>query len=268
MIAALIALATALLCRKRSSLARISIVLLSIGFIVFNGLAIFDNPAFTRIVSWKNVLVLGSLQPFALGVLIGAAWHEIRGRLGRRIILILLGVSVCFWQSYGYLLRETPTTYDRWKGNVCRQSTQATCSAAAAVNLLKTIGIDATETEIVRLCFTSDIGTTKLGLYRGLCVKTEGTRGSLAPLPERVEDLHKYCPALISVRIDPGQHVDPKYERDWGWVPGVSHSIVLLRFRDDGKIDIIDPSVGLEQWDANALRDLWKGKGFYLDPRK
>ena len=259
----------ALLTRKASRAIRIALVVLAIVWIVINGRFLFDLPLLTRVFPFTNMLVLGSLQPFALGMLFGAAWHEIHGRWIKRGILITLGAGVCWWQCYGFLFRETPRTQDRWKGEVCRQSSHATCSAAAAVTLLKLHGISSSESEMAALCFTSEYGTTKFGLYRGLKIKTAGTAWEPRALPMQTDALLTggLCPAVISVRIDHGQPVDPRYQRDWGWEPGVSHTVVLLGFRDDGKIDIADPSVGLEQWDVQGIRDLWKGQGFYLARR-
>jgi hypothetical protein len=255
-----------LLTRKAPRSMRISLVLFAIAWIIVNGRFLFDLPALTRVFPFTNMLVLGSLQPFALGMLLGAAWHEIRGHWIKRAAIVCLGVGVCWWQCYGFLFRETPKTYDRWKGEVCRQSSHATCSAAAAVTLLRLHGISSNETEMARLCFTSEYGTTKFGLYRGLKIKCEGTDWEPRPLPMNTDALisQGVCPALISVRIDPGQNVDPRYQRDWGWEPGVSHTVVVLGFRYDGKVDIADPSVGKEQWEVQGIRDLWKGRGFYL----
>jgi len=268
-IAAALAVLVAYLTRKLPHSVRILLVLLSIAWIVVNGHWLFDHPMLTGVFPFQNMLVLGSLQPFALGMLIGSAWHEIHGGWFRRGIIVSAGVGVCSWMSYGHLLRPTPATRDRWKGDVCRQTSQATCSAAAAVTLLKLHGIRSTETEMANLCLSTDLGTTKFGLYRGLKIKTEGTEWEPRPLPQSVDKLISdgVCPALISVRIDPGQNVDLRYERDWGWVPGVSHTVVLLAFHEDETVEIADPSVGKEEWRLQGIRDLYKGRGFYLARR-
>jgi hypothetical protein len=258
------------LTRKLSKSVRILLVVLSISWIVFNARIVFDHPQLTQYFPWRNMLALGSLQPFALAMLIGCGWHEIKGHYIKRIAIVLLGAGVCFWQCYGFLLRPTPQTRDRWKGEVCRQSTHATCSAAAAVTLLKLHGINTSEGEMAKLCFTSEYGTTKFGLYRGLRIKTDNTEWEPRPLPTSIDELISggCCPAVISVRLDPGQNVDPRYVQDWGWIPGVSHTVVILGFRDDGKVDVADPSVGKEQWDLQGVKDLWKGRGFYLARKK
>lgn len=269
LIAAGIAALLALLTRKASRVIRISLVVLAIAWIVVNGRILFDLPLLTRFFPFTNMLVLGSMQPFAVGAMFGAAWHEIKGHWMKRSVFIAIGVGVCSWQCYGFLFRETPKTSDRWKGEVCRQTSHATCSAAAAVTLLKLHGISSNETEMAQLCFSSEYGTTKFGLYRGLKIKTEGTEWEPRPLPMNMDALLTggLCPAIISVRINVGQQVDPRYQRDWGWEPGVSHTVVLLGFSEDGKVDIADPSVGKEQWEVQGIRDLWKGQGFYLARR-
>lgn len=266
-VAAMVGLLFARFMRNAPRGVRSAFLALSIGWIVINGLLVYDNPTITRWIPWKNMLALGSLQPFAVAMLLGVAWHELPKNVLRRTFVVLLGAGVCFWQSYGYLLKPTPQTRARWAGVVCKQTTQATCSAAAAATLLKIHGIDTSEAEMARLCLTTAAGTTKFGLYRGLAMKTEGAGYRVRPLPPTIEELPKHCPALITVRLDAGQDVDPRYSRDWGWAPGVSHTVVLLRFESNGKVEIADPSVGQEQWDMQGIRDLWKGKGFYLEAR-
>jgi hypothetical protein len=59
-----------------------------------------------------------------------------------------------------------------------------------------------------------------------------------------------------------------RYTKDFGWVPGVSHSAVLFRFTSDGhQVEMGDPSVGREDWSRDDLRVLWHGDGMRLVPR-
>ena len=69
---------------------------------------------------------------------------------------------------------------------------------------------------------------------------------------------------LINVELRRGENVDPRYQKLWGWIPGVSHSVVLFRFLPSGRIEIGDPDIGRETWNIDALRVLWHGNGIRL----
>ena len=106
------------------------------------------------------------------------------------------------------------------------------------------------------------------GLYRGLRLKTDGTPWKVEVFRGDVAALRAWPgPAILSVRLDRGGGVDPRYERLWGWTPGLNHTVVFYRFRGDGKADVGDPSVGREHWRAEDVRVLWHGDGMRLVSR-
>jgi hypothetical protein len=74
-------------------------------------------------------------------------------------------------------------------------------------------------------------------------------------------------PVILFVGLRRGQRADPRYAREWGWTPGLRHTVVLFGFTDDGRIEIGDPSVGREKWSVEALDVLWDGRGLRLVPR-
>jgi hypothetical protein len=107
-----------------------------------------------------------------------------------------------------------------------------------------------------------------MGLYRGLRLKTRGSSWAVEPFRGDINSLRREPrPVILSVRLDPGPGVDERYQRLWGWAPGVNHTVVLFGFRDDGKTDVGDPAVGREHWRVDDLRVLWHGDGFRLVPQ-
>jgi hypothetical protein len=120
------------------------------------------------------------------------------------------------------------------------------------------------------LCLTRQ-GTTWQGLYRGLKLKTRGTAWDVAVDRCEADELRRLCgsPVLLSVGLDRSSMRDTDYERELGWIPGVSHSVVLERF-SHGAAVIADPSQEMtrEHWDAETLRTLWRGYAFRLVPRQ
>ena len=241
------------------------LALLTCGFIVCFALLFRDRLLLTRLVPSSAVVIYGNLLPPAAALLAGLAWRPIPGRAARRAALLLPLLLLCLYQSYGFLPGSPPPLEDRWEDGVCRQTSPASCSAAAAATLLRAHGIDATEAEMADLCLTRPAGTPMQGLYRGLKLKTAGTdwavqafRGDIATLR------NEPGPILLSVRLDRGAAVDPRYEQHWGWTPGVGHTVVLFGFRPDGRIDVGDPAAGRECWRVRDLEVLWHGEGIRL----
>jgi hypothetical protein len=238
------------------------------GFIVAFVAYLADHLLLARLLPFSNVIVLGDWLPPAVALLAGLAWRRVPGRALRKAALVVPLVALCGVRSYGRIFGEPPPLEDRWKAGVCRQTSHASCSAAAAATLLRAHGIDATEAEMARLCLTRRAGTTMHGLYRGLALKTRGTPWRAEAFRGDVDALRRDGRrAILSVRLDPGGGVDERYERLWGWTPGVSHTVVFLGFRSDGKTDVGDPAVGREHWRVEDVRVLWHGDGVRLTAR-
>ena len=238
-------------------------------FIVAFTFLLADHLLLAKVLPFSNLIVLGDWLPPAVALLAGLAWRRLPGRAWRKAVLVVPLVALCGLRSYGRVFGDVPALGpDRWKDGVCRQTSQASCSAAAAATLLRAHGIDATESEMARLCLTRPAGTTMHGLYRGLKLKTRGTAWAVEVFRGDVESLRREArPVVLSVRLDPGPGVDPRYERLWGWAPGVKHTVVFFGFRADGKTDVGDPAVGREHWRLEDLRVLWHGDGIRLVPR-
>lgn len=242
-----------------------------LAFILF----VQDRLLLTRLAPFDNALILANpLLPLA-GLLAGLILPQMpeNSSVTRRILPVglLLGLGMVY--NFRPLLGTPPLIEnDQWQNGVCMQSSEASCSVASAATLLRAHGINASEAEMARLCLTRSDGTSMLGVYRGLRRKTAGTpwrvgvlsRANLDTLRRATQD----GPVVLSVGLDRFAHgVDPRYQSQWGWTPGLRHAVVLFRFLPNNKIEMGDPSVGREQWNTESLSVLWHGEGIRLIPR-
>ena len=67
-------------------------------------------------------------------------------------------------------------------------------------------------------------------------------------------------PALLAVELPYGVD-DRRYVEQWGWIPGMGHSVVALGPGPTGSLLIGDPAVGLKRWSKTDLDVLWHGVG-------
>ena len=236
-----------------------------VGFVRFAA----DHLLLAKLLPFSNVIVLGDWLPPAVALLAGLAWRRIPGRAGRKGVLVVPLVLLCAFRSGNTLFGTAPPPDDRWKRGVCLQTSQASCSAAAAATLLEAHGIDTNEAEMARLCLTREAGTPMHGLYRGLKLKTKDSPWEVEAFRGDLSSLRREAgPVILSVRLDPGPGVDERYARLWGWTPGVNHTVVFFGFRDDGKTEIGDPAVGRENWRVEDVAVLWHGEGIRLVERR
>jgi hypothetical protein len=146
------------------------------------------------------------------------------------------------------------------------QTSWATCSPAAAATLFRGEGITVSEAELIPLCLTDYAGTPTLGLYRGvrLIANQHGREVKLLDggLPRLIAD--DDWPVLLSVRLPFGVE-DRRFVEQWGWIPGMGHSIVVLGRTSDGRFVIGDPAAGLEFWSEADLDLLWQGVGMRVE---
>jgi hypothetical protein len=254
--------------RRRSRWVAIGLILFAVAGLILN-VAYFRHSLWpATILPFSNLIVLSDPNPELVAILIGAAAALMPGSLPRRSVLLVPLAVLCLWASYAPVLRDPPRLRNYWRGGVCRQTSSASCVPAAAATLLASYGIPASETEMARLCLTTDEGTSVRGLYRGLLLKTRGTPYTVEPFKGTLDDLQKLSsPVILTVRLDPGPGIDPRYSREWGWAPGVAHSLVFFCCREDGRFEIGDPAVGREFWFSDAMKTLWHGEGVRLVKR-
>jgi hypothetical protein len=232
-----------------------------------------------RLAHWlpvSNLIVVGNWLPIFAAALAGLVWSRAGlsplRRTGVVSALAAAGVVAAVWP----LLGRTPLCTVHWdKLDTCIQTTRFTCSPACAATLLKRHGIAATEQEMAELCLTRR-GTSWQGLYRGLKLKTAGTEWDVEVCQEPVDVvLRQYGgPMILSVGLAAGTPADramaQELTREFGWVPGVNHSVVLESVRSGGIVVIADPSqeMSREHWDREMLTTLWRGTALRLVRRK
>jgi hypothetical protein len=243
---------------------------LIVGLIVLHVRFVSGRLWVTRVVPASSAVVLGNALLPAVAALAGLAWRLVPGGVPRRLLVIGPLVGLCAYGAFAPAFpRASLELVDRWRDDVCLQTSPATCAPAASATLLRAHRIDTTESEMAWLCLTGMRGTSDLGLYRGLRVKTRGTPWAVTAFHTDVEGLRQLTgPAILTVRLEAGADVDPRYEQLWGWTPGVSHTVVFFGFTDDGeKVVIGDPGTGREHWSVRDLHVLWHGDGLRLAAR-
>jgi hypothetical protein len=119
---------------------------------------------------------------------------------------------------------------------------------------------------MAHLCVTRQ-GTSWQGLYRGLKLKTAGTNWDVQVCHWSPADLEQNysSPMILSVGLD-GAASDPEFTREFGWIPGVNHSVILEGFSTTHCAIIADPSqeMSREHWDYETLQTLSRGHAFRL----
>ena len=146
------------------------------------------------------------------------------------------------------------------------QTSWATCSPAAAATLFRGEGITVSEAEMIPLCLTDYAGTPTLGLYRGVKLIANRNDRRVVLLDGGLTRLinDDDWPVLLSVRLPFGVE-DRRFVEQWGWIPGMGHSVVVLGRTNDGDFIVGDPAVGLEVWSKADLDLLWGGVGMRVE---
>lgn len=183
----------------------------------------------------------------------------------RTLMVMLLGggsLAAVFWPLLSIALRPAPAGGDDWAQGVARQTSWATCSPAAAATLLRASGIHVSESQMIPLCLTDGSGTPTLGLYRGVKLVAEQQGRDVEVIDATLDELlaADNWPALLAVKLPLGTE-DKRYAEQWGWIPGMGHSVVVLRSAERDQVWVGDPAVGVERWNRRELETLWHGDG-------
>ena len=241
-------------------------VLILLGFYVRD---VWDNIVLAKWLPFSNLIVLGNGFPLAMAVLAGLAWNRVPPPIIRRLAIVALLFGSSAYAVYFPFRGQVPECGDTWEDGVCRQSTHDTCSAAAAATLLRMHKIDATEQEMANLCITRK-GTSWLGLYRGMKLKTAGTDWNVEVFSVDADQLkqNKAYPAIVFMRLT-SQVADrhPGYETA-GWIVGTSHSTVLMDINNIGICMMGDPSIGRELMPLEDFKQLYEKRGIRLVPAR
>lgn len=270
-LAAALFLASAWLARRlpRPALSLLALAVVAVLFAYIR--SVFYDVGLAHWLPLSNLVVVGNWLPLLAAVLAGLAWEQTRDSTWRRFGSTAALAATALYALLYPVLGSAPRCEDRWDwmGN-CLQTTNYTCSAASAATLLKAHGIESSEQEMAELCLTRR-GTSWQGLYRGLKLKTAGTKWDVEVVCCSPEELRKLSqgPMIISVGLDAGSSSDTEFTREFGWIPGVNHSVILHGFTSYGSAVIADPTQELcrEQWDQKTLDILWRGYAIRLVER-
>ncbi|MBD3672342.1 MAG: hypothetical protein HUJ26_02345 [Planctomycetaceae bacterium] len=247
---------------------KMSLLLLGVGVgaIVLYLIYLWDDVLLANLLPFSNLVVVGNWLPPLTGLIAGIAWKSMPGSLRRRNSYTAVEFLIAFLAMLLPVWGTTPACENEWKGQICLQTSNETCSAACAATLLRLHGIDTSEQEMAELCLTNHNGTSWQGLYRGLTLKTKGTRFQVQVLPCGPHDLPllTHTNAILSVGIPQGAEVDPIYTEDYGWGIGELHSVVFFGFNQEGYAIIGDPEVGMEPWSWDDLQVLIRGRAVRL----
>jgi hypothetical protein len=243
------------------------LTIITIGAIFLYSMFLADSSYLAWLLPLPNLIIVGNWIPLITAFLAGLGWQKIPGM--RKLFFLLPLLLVCLYCAYGFFLEATPEYSDNWKDGVCLQSSEASCGPACAATLLKFYHIESKEEEMANLCLTRNSGTRLYGLYRGLKIKTAKTQWDAEIFTWTLDELRANgdFPVILLVRLDKNGKVDPRYQNEWGWIPGVTHIVLFYGFKENDKVDMADPAVGREYWHVNDLRVLWHGQGIGLIAR-
>jgi hypothetical protein len=236
-----------------------------VGLMLANALFVTDSVTLTHLLPFSSLIVLGNWSPLLVAIFAGLIWWRVPPPAFRRVAIIGALTFACLVAIYRPILASPPALGDVWRRGVCRQTSTASCSPAAAATLLAQYGIKTNEAEMAHLCLTSDRGTLMHGIYRGLTLKTAGSGLDVYMFNNgTIDDLLGAGPVMLSVKLEDEKSVDPRYTRMWGWIPGVAHSVVVLQALSDDTFLVADPATGREVWSRHDLDVLWHGVGVRL----
>ena len=230
---------------------------------------------YTSILPFSGIIFYFNLYPFvvafAVPILLRLGKEKMQKiRIGM-LCLVMFFLSLVPYRYY--FLEPAESTRNIFDPNgVCIQSSPDTCSAAAAVTLLRVYGIETTEAGMIRLALTKKKkGTDRLGLYRGLKIMTAGRPDLEVNIMQTScrELIERNIPALITVGLtrEPSTDIEIELRDRYQWKPGSMHDVVFLGTDDDhpGQIKIGEPQFGMETWPAPHLGALYKGMAVYLE---
>lgn len=177
---------------------------------------------------------------FLAGIVSAAAPRRLRLSTPFLLILLMLGIfiphskSVIFPVDYAALENECTNGY-------CLQTSNATCGPASAVTLLSHLGIEATERELARECYSYIGGTEVWYIARAL----------------RKRDLN--CEFVIYEN----KPFELPYPAIAGVTVGAGHFITIIGEEGDGYI-VGEPLAGRIKINKGEIFDRMKFTGFFL----
>lgn len=223
-----------------------------------------------QILPFSNAIVLGNWLPLGAALLAGIVAGERSVPLWRRAAFGLILVALGWYTVLGNSLMQPTISRGRFQNGICVQTSPVSCGPCCAVTLLQYHGIEASEREMMELCLTNKSGTSLLGLYRGLKLKTRDTDWDVEIVRGSLDEVlrSEMYPLIVSVGLEREPPCPWGENRSSSFRLGKTrHTIVVLGIRDDGRAEVGDPSCGKTEWFAEDLRACWSGEGLRLVER-
>ncbi|HBJ38956.1 MAG TPA: peptidase C39 [Planctomycetaceae bacterium] len=223
-----------------------------------------------RVIPSSAAIIYSNFAAIFAAMAAGWAWRLPDTPAWRRATLATLlaisSVVAILMPLLSIALRPPPPGGDAWRQGVAMQTSWATCSPAAAATLFRGEGITVSEAEMVPLCLTDYAGTPTLGLYRGVKLVANRYKRRVVLLDGGLTRLvaDDDWPVLLSVRLPFGVE-DRRFVEQWGWIPGMGHSVVIMGRTSNGDFIVGDPAMGLEIWSKADLDLLWSGVGMRVE---
>jgi hypothetical protein len=195
-----------------------------------------------RSIPFTELLAAGSGLQFGMLHAEVMRRDKFRRRIGRATVplLGLFSVLLPFLKPVVGQIRKT--FYDQWRGDVCMQSTPSTCGPASAATLFRHFGVNVTEEELARECFSSRTGTENWYLARAF--RRRGFEVEFIHFDDVMTGLQ--APAIAGTRLAGNGHFIP--------VLAVTNEVV----------EIGDPMVGPQSFSLRDLAELRDFTGFAM----
>lgn len=158
------------------------------------------------------------------------------------VALLCLGLSVPYLKPILDPLSEDQLT-DRWKDDVCLQSTPSSCGAASAATIFRALGLNIQEAEIAAECLTSSGGTENWYLARAF--RERGFTVNYRIENEFPSDLN--VPAIAGVRVG-----------------NYGHFIAVIGM-SNGEYITGDPLKGRQEIPVDLISNTFYFTGFFME---
>jgi hypothetical protein len=218
-----------------------------------------DNLILARLLPVADVIAWTNIQFPAAAILAGVAWIEMRASRWQRMLFCAVLLVLGFWRMIEPYTGAMPNlTTAHWVHGICHQSTTSTCSPAAAATALAAVGIQTSEAEMAGLCLTRAEGTLVLGLYRGLKLKTAGSKWEVAVFNGNADELRRIpLPAIVIIHaagVSNGR-----------LSVGDRHAVVIFAFNRDGTVEVGDPYSGRQCLRFDQLAEVYDNCAIALE---
>lgn len=205
-----------------------------------------------------NFLTYGRHEFVILSVAIALTFSILIPKLSSKRLKVLSCIMLCIalfefaatpFLSPAFAAGELSKLETTIIDDVCVQSTHYTCGAACTVTALRQLGIEADESKLALLSYTSRLQGTRCNLLADAVKKEYGNHGLECEyrLFKNVEELEGLCPVIVTVKF----------------TLFVDHFVTVLDI-EDNFVTIGDPLQGKIRIRKEIFKDRWRSKGLVI----